>query len=460
MYHYKYFILLFLLVLSTSSCRKYVELEPQGKITPNTVNDYQLLLNNSTIFDLSYGTNDFPTDDIALQSDNLIDGINPQSILRIYKWEEVFYQANEDDTEWNLFYKQIYTANVAIAGLPSAVSGSEVLKKQLIAEAKVHRAYAYLCLVNLYARHFVSASAGTDPGVPLLTSPGYTQRLNRASVAEVYDLILGDLSSAAPDLQPIASSRTAPSRAAAHALLARAYLYMGNYAKSLEQADLCLAIQSTLSDLNASLNAAPPGFPFPGFYLPLSKDNPEVLLMKGSNAQDAPLNLSPELLNVLGSKDLRTFFYTYNGPDLEYFPGIYYAYFAPFEPRQEGPTVPEVMLIKAESLARMQRGLEGLKVVNTLRRARFTPADYSELSAATDTEALGLILQERRRELFGRGFRLFDLKRFNLEPGMAKTITHPLKTTQLNLHTGSSRLIYPIPPKVIAMNPEITQNPR
>ncbi len=469
MYPFKYYYLLLFVFLSFSSCRKYVEIEPQGKIIPGTVNDYQLLLNNSTVFNLSYGSVDYPTDDIALLDDSFINGFDEQS-LQIYKWADLFYQANEDDPEWNLFYKQVYNANVVIQGLPDAKSGDENLKQQLIAEAKVHRAYAYLCLVNLYAKEYHTGSAATDPGVPLLTEPGYTQNLTRASVSAVYELILSDLSSSIAGLPALPSSKTAPSKAAAYALLARAYLYMGDYPKALDNANLSLGIQSALFNLNPYLNAgAGTGLP-DGFFLPTSQNNSEVILMKASSDSGGSFPLSPELMNLLGTKDLRTYFFTYfvgpGGDPFGFFndPGTYHTYWAPFETvsgsTQDGPTVPEMMLIKAECLARTQRGQAGLAVVNDLRKTRFKPADYTALSAGSDDAALLLILEERRRELFCKGFRLFDLKRFNTDPKLAKTIIHPLKTQQLTLAPGSNRYVYPIPTKVINANPEIQQNQR
>jgi hypothetical protein len=192
--------------------------------------------------------------------------------------------------------------------------------------------------------------------------------------------------------------------------------------------------------------------------------------MKASSDGGGEFPLSPELINLLGARDLRGYFFTYFvGPDgdplgIFRYGGTYHTYFAPFETvagsTQVGPTVPEVMLIKAECLARLRMWKEGLAVANQLRKTRFKVSDYTALSAGEDESALKLILEERRRELFCKGFRLFDLKRFNADPKLAKTIVHPLKTEQFTLKPGSNRYVYPIATKVISTNPEITQNPR
>jgi tetratricopeptide (TPR) repeat protein len=455
MYFKKHILPSLIVCMLLCSCKKYVEVQPKGKITPTAVSDYQLLLNNTSIWNLSTGTSDLLTDDVALTDPALLTSISSTAYYSIYQFSNYYYQVSQDDPEWNLFYQQIYTANVIINGLPTATSGTDAQKQEMTAEAKTHRAYAYLCLVNLYARQYDS-SAATTPGVPLLLVPTYTQSLARATVGAIYTQILSDLNSSISALPPLPANKAAASQAAAYALLARTYLYMGDYANALTNANQALALQSTLLNLN---NYTSTGL-FPGFVLPLGQNNPEVIFLKASVDADAPLGLSAEFLQLLGTKDLRYPFYTYNGPDLGYYNGTYFAYFAPLESPHEGPTVGEMMLTQAECLARTQHGQDGLTVVNTLRKARFKPADYTALTAPNDAQALVLILQERRRELFGRGYRLFDLKRLNLDPAMVKTVTHPFGSQSLTLAPGSNRYIYPIPQKVVGANPEIVQNPR
>jgi tetratricopeptide (TPR) repeat protein len=470
--HKYYYTLLLVFVLAATSCRNYVELEPQGYVTPTEVSDYQMLLDNSKIFNLSYSSVEYLTDDISMLDVNFINS-RDDITTRMYQWADSFYASNQEDPEWNLFYQQIYYANVVIKGIPDA-KGDESLKQQLIAQAKVHRAYAYLCLINMYAKPYVAASAATDLGLPLLKEPSYTQNLKRASIQDVYDFILSDLVDASTVLPSLPFKKVTPSKAAAYALLARAYLYMGNYQKALDNANLLLAIQSTLLDITPYIGmGAANGMPgLDGYFLPKSESNPEVILMKASNAGGIELPLSPELMTLLGSKDARAIIFTYIGPGgsldpygMFKYPGLYVAYWAPFETVagsfQEGPTVPEMMLIKAECLARTQRGQDGLVVVNALRLKRFKTVNYTALTATTDAAALTLILQERRRELFAKGFRLFDLKRYNLDPSTrVTTVTHPFKGQTLQITAGSNRYVYPIPAKVIIANPEIVQNPR
>ena len=50
-------------------------------------------------------------------------------------------------------------------------NGTNAEKMAIRAEALVHRADAYLALVNVYGKPYNAATATTDQGVPLLTTP-------------------------------------------------------------------------------------------------------------------------------------------------------------------------------------------------------------------------------------------------------------------------------------------------
>ncbi len=97
--------------------------------------------------------------------------------------------------------------------------------------------------------------------------------------------------------------------------------------------------------------------------------------------------------------------------------------------------------------------------MNELRKKRFRPADYADLTAADAGEALRIVLDERQRELFGTGLRWYDQRRLSLEPALAETETRILKGNTYTLTPGN-RYVYPIPPKNIDLNPELTQNDR
>lgn len=449
------FIVLSLLLLT--ACKKYVDIQPKGKIVPTTLNDFQLLLNNSNVFNMAGGSTDFMTDDVAFTDTSMFSSLQPYSILNTYEWANNIYNANDNDPDWNGYYQQIYYANIVINGAPGATEGTDTAIATLIAKAKVHRAFSYLGLVNQYATQYDSATAAQDPGVPLLLAPTYTQKLNRATVKAVYDQILSDLGSSVSALPGLPAFNTDPSRTAAYALLARTYLYMGNYPAALLYADSTLQLQNTLLDLRPYGNASSP-FVYLG--MPLSNQNPEVILMKAADNEDAPILLSPELLNLFSPDDIRFQAFAIGGELLENYNGYFFSYISPLESRHEGPRVGEVYMIKAECQVRTGDIQGGLQTANLLRQMRFSTSTYTPLTATGQQDALAQVLQERRRELMGRGFRLTDLKRLNKDPALAKTVIHPLATGSISQPPNSNLFIFPIAPNVLAANPEIGQSPR
>jgi starch-binding outer membrane protein, SusD/RagB family len=438
------------------SCKKYVDIQPQGKIVPTTLNDYQQLLNNSTVFNLGSGTTELMTDNTAFTDTSIFTSEDPAT-LNIYSWAQQIYQASQDDPEWNLYYTQIYYANVVITGVPAATNATDTGKAQVIAAAKVHRAYAYLCLVNQYAAQYDSSTASSAAGVPLLLIPNFTQPLNRASVKAIYDQVLDDLHSAVQSLPGLPVAKTDPSQAAAYAILARTYLDMSNYREALAYADSALQLQSIPLDLRPLASSTSP---FDYLNLPPSNLNPEVILMKASNAQDAPILLSQDLLDLLGPNDLRGKVFAIGGQLLTNYNGYLFSYISPLEAPHVGPRVGEMYTIKAECQARLGDVQGAMQTVNALRVYRIDPASYQLLTASNQQDALTIALRERRRELFGRGFRLFDLKRLNRNPATAITITHPWRNnSNITLAPNSNGYIYPVAQKILAINPEIGQRP-
>jgi hypothetical protein len=237
--------------------------------------------------------------------------------------------------------------------------------------------------------------------------------------------------------------------------MARASLQKGVYADAGKYADSALSRQNTLLDLQAyAANRST---------LPLKLKDPEVIFVKRISVSSA-LPLSTTLLNVFDTAiDLRYQLFTTNGANFQYAPFTDRGYYRPYitgDGAMIGPNVPEMMLIKAESEARVGSYPVAIDLVNNLRTKRFKTADYTAVSAADATEALKLVLVERRRELFCRGLRWFDQKRLNKEAAFAETVTRVFLGQTYTLEPNSNRYVFPIADKYIQLNPEITQNPR
>src|SRR5258706_3097270 len=96
------------------------------------------------------------------------------------------------------------------------------------------RAHLNLLLINTYGKPYVASTAATDPGWPMITTANVAAMgFKRGTVQEMYDFIIKDLVSAIAVLPAQNASLTRMSKAAAEALLAKAYVFMGKYSNAL-----------------------------------------------------------------------------------------------------------------------------------------------------------------------------------------------------------------------------------
>ncbi|WP_159516938.1 RagB/SusD family nutrient uptake outer membrane protein [Sunxiuqinia indica] len=443
---FTYFILLIVLL---AGCRDYVDIDPVGNNRELIyTEDYRSLMNGYSNMEYGWSYPMVSCDDAAFSETYA--GSVSDLVGRVYTWQDFFYVEGNQDSDWNNLYKTIYYANVVSDGVMDSKDGTEMKKKEILAEAKVHRAYSYLCLVNMYAPHYNPATATTDKSVPLLLTSNLFAKLNRASVENVYKQILIDLTEALEYLPDEAQFNVLPSKAAAYALLARADLYMGEYEQALTDAQASLDLNSRLNDLN--LYASNP------WAYPVLLQNEEVLLSKKATYSFIGTPLSSDVLSLLGPDDLR--YSVYTAPGYSFSPSHdsrayaiqYYSY---TNGLNVGPTVPEVMLIKAESQARTGNDEGAIATINSLREKRFTSGSDYEISLAAGESALDYVLTERRIELMGRGFRWFDQKRFNLEEGRRQNYTRAYRGETFTLEPHSEAYVYPIFEDLIQKNPEL-----
>lgn len=131
---------------------------------------------------------------------------------------------------WNGYYQGVSRANRAINNIPG-IKMDDQLKERLIGEAKFLRAYFYFFLVRGWG------------DVPLikkqLSSDEYRQAKDPAS--EVYDLIISDLKDAM-EVLPLKSEYSdanlgRATKGAARGLLAKVYLFQGDYENTEKYAD-------------------------------------------------------------------------------------------------------------------------------------------------------------------------------------------------------------------------------
>jgi hypothetical protein len=129
----------------------------------------------------------------------------------------------------------------------------------------------------------------------------------------------------------------------------------------------------------------------------------------------------------------------------------------------------EMLLIDAESKARLNDIPGALTALNELRKKR----NLADLSSGTLTQSgiINEILLERRRELWGEGFRLYDILRLQTAPvrqESTETFVDAKNATQTvrghwitkfpdgtNLVPNSKYYLFPIPLNEINNNPNL-----
>lgn len=458
----KNLLYLFILALLATSCDgdEWLDIKPKGKIIPNKVEDYRLLLDQTQSSSKSEailsttGGDLFLSDDVVI-GEHVFESSYGESVRNIYTFAEHTYLETEEDADWQTAYNQIYVTNVVIEEV-LATSGNQSEKEKLYAEAKVHRAYAYLNLVNLYGKHYNATTAGTDLGVPMRLDGAIEGSLQRATVQDVYDLILSDLDEIYDFLPEVSEFSFRPSKAAVNALLARTYLLIGDFEKALINADKSLSMNNFLYNYNE--------FGKNAWYatlldMPKVYDNKEQILLKQPQNTYQLIYPSVALSNLYDKAN-----------DWRYDGMMYAEWFPPYSNymflqeymvgRSSGLSVPEMLLIRAECQARA--GAAGLAMddINTIRQNRIKTAAYIPLTAANANEALQLVKEERRRELAFLGSRWFDIKRYNTYDNANISIDHSVNGESHVLAPDDKRWALPIARKYILKNPEIEQNPR
>ncbi|RKR81800.1 SusD-like starch-binding protein associating with outer membrane [Mucilaginibacter gracilis] len=450
---------------SLSACKKFLDIAPSStSVNPIKIQDFQEILNSDSLSKCHFYLLDVMSDDLTLTDAQVAASTNYYQ--RSFLWQSLIWNPSDVDVMYNSTYSRILQMNIILDRVNDAPAdnyNTPENKSNVISQALINRAWYYLQLVNAYGAAYDATTSATDPGVPLtVTATNYTL-LPRASVADVYAQVIADLKTAVknPYLKSKGTDIIHPGKASGYALLARAYLYEGDYVSASNYADSVLATQSTLQSYSISGYVAPS-------QLPDLTTNPEILLGRVTldigfyTLYTATIMPSSTLTSTLTTSDLR---YSKKFASASRFAPATYAVSggnSMFFDNSVG--VPEVMLIKAECLARSGNFAAAGALITTLRKARLTASTFAaENRTYTAANILGYVLDERRRELFYHGgLRLFDLKRLNKDATLKKDITRLNNSGKViaTLPAGSGLYLVPFSPTVLAANPNIVQNPR
>ena len=439
-----------LLMVLMASCKKYLDKKPDHSMNvPATLSDLQMILDNYGIMNTSFpNSTEVLADNYYLTTGDW-SSIANTTLRNYYIWQK----DDQSGTEWTAAYRTIFYSNVVLDALEDL--GENNVNKTHLYEVKgaalFFRSFAFYTLLQLFAPPYDNINAAKLPGIPLRLNSDFTEPTQRATLEFSYNQIIQDFKLAATYLPEVVNTLNRPSKTAAYAALARIYLVLGNYNNALLYSDSALQLYNTLIDYN-TLNGASAS--------PIVRFNNEVIF---SALSSPALNLAPSrakidsvLFNSYDDNDLRkTILFRANGNGTYSFKGSY-------DGSSSGSvflgfTTSELLLIKAEALARMNNTGDAMETLNKLMIKRWKNGTFSPFTAGTSTEALNIILNERRKELIFRGHRWTDLRRLNKEQQFAVTLFRNINNQTYVLAPGNERYTLLIPKQVIDLT-GITQN--
>jgi len=441
-------IVLVAVVCGLGSCKKFLDerISKNSSLPLTTTDQLTALMENYSVFYSDENQSWMGTDDYGLNAktyDNKRGNFTfLPNIFRAF-WDVDFAPVTSSgDALWASSggeWRDIFYANAVLNNLEKVTGGSPEDKARLKADAHMLRCYAYWQLANTYCLPYTEANKG-EMGLPTKKLTSFEEDLTRQSLEKTYNDIEADLKEALKINKPLVSGgrpeHWRSSTAAVNGFAARYYLNRNNYTEALKYANLALNEYNVLVDYNkpAEMYYGTPatyavtGAPAFTLQLPYTHNNQtnlvdmigwkEFLYFRMQNYGSWFYLPSTELLNLYDQANDRRYefhivenysYYFGSNTPTNGLPS-YVFFFKDKIP--SGPTTAEMLLIKAECLARTGDMAGALSAVNTLRAKRIKPGASVNLTAANPAEALTKILQERRREMpFVQ--RWFDLRRFN-----------------------------------------------
>lgn len=322
--------------------------------------------------------------------------------------------------------------------------GEENEKNNIKGQAYFYRAFAHFTMVQMYGERYKAEGGNTQPGIVLRTDMTTSPR-PRATVEETYALINSDIDEAIRLLGATTVVRTNKSHINLHVargLKARILLAQSKWNEAAEMARLVVeksgaALQADTYTTTDNRFSDQSNTEWLWGSKPLMQQSPNLTHFHGYMSNEAisyngnsPRAIYNKLYDKISDTDVRKGIWFPNATDAKVLPrplraesgGKTYAKymankFLVTDPATLGGRdipfmrLPEMMLIMAEGYARAGKNDEAAKALFPLARHR--DPQYA-LSTSTGDALIDEIMTQRRIELWGEGFRFFDLKRLNM----------------------------------------------
>lgn len=398
--------------------------------------------------------------------------------------ENDIYQFTFQDTSvvlegiWEYGYKVVdHSSRVIDAAGKIRESLSDEEKKELdvyTAEAYALRAYSNFVMVNIFG-HQVKVNGqdySSQPGIVIVDTPVPAfKEIERSSVGDCYAAIQKDLNEAIRlfEANGDRGSLFYFNLAAAYGLSARVNLYLENFEKAEEMADMAIA-ESGIK----TLTYTPAGYKALYNYGTSNTESMFALAITATDNWSAnscgtlfttyDYSASPWLLSKYGEQDVRNSimgFVPDNNPVAPEFLGGKFGCYAMGNSAYATNyliNAPEMFLIKAEANLRgatvdLDKAKNSLLVV---AKRNLAITSVNDLPATKD-DLLSFLRDESARELFQEGHRLFDIRRWGV-----KSNAYAYKAPDIAFTFADadfSNVVFPIPADEINAGFGVEQTP-
>ncbi|APU09364.1 hypothetical protein A5M85_03430 [Cellulophaga lytica] len=501
----KILVIATMLAISASCSDDYLESDLENIVTDETISELaeespEALLSTASSFDTgtinnmrtfnvagSGGNhNDYGQKSIDLMMDimsnDMIDSNNGWWYDDLYKYiGRTQESGTETNTIWDYYYEIIKGANqtiTLIGGLDESVLTQDLT--YVLSRSKVVRGLAYLQLIQIYQKGNPAMSdAGVpiiDPTADLVNGPGF----GRLTVQDVYDQIESDLKEGYDGLEGFSRpDKTVINQNIAAGYLARFYLLSKDYTKAIQFAEIAKSAGSLAADQlldgfqyisnpewlwGADINGDTSSI-YASFFAQMQSYSPvqksAIGVTPGYTGQlGHHRTVDVRLYNAVASTDVRSNWF---GPDNGFIDQpkegqIYnYKFYDDtfFEADYVYMRVAEMYLIIAEAKASSGDDAGAAQELFDLVSTRDNAYIRSTNSGSSLMEEIKL---HRRIELWGEGFGLLDMKRWDV--GLVRDFegtTHPNSPSSFfNIPAGDARFTFQIPETEINLNDAIT----
>ncbi len=439
----RHYILSLIFVTVAAGCSEFLDKKSDQKlVVPSSLADIQAMLDDQAMFNQNEPNAPVVAADQYVIMDDAAWSSISENLRNMYLWQPNLQFPSTGSDNWSYVYAQVYNANIALDNLKRLSLNSTALGKELEAQCLFLRGKAFFNAVMIWTLPYDPGQAARRYGIPLRLDPNYNTAVVRASQEESFAQTISDLRSAAAMLTTISAHVVRPSKGAAYGYLARIFLAMGETDSCLYYTNRALSINSKLMDYNNN-----PAINTSATY-PIARFNEEVLYDAYMGHPSSVTNgtIDAILYASYQDNDLRKTLFHRGAGRINYYRGSYSGSSNLFS----GIATDELLLNKAECLARKDQIGASMNTLNLLLSKRYITGSFVPLSANDKEAAIELVLKEREKELVFRGLRWMDLKRLNVL-GAGITLKRTIKGVDYLLPANGLAYAMPIPERTIRL---------